>query len=118
MKTSQLIALTATIVACSAATASARPALEPHPGQASQPAVVTEGSRAARSEQIRNEQWQRSQALPAPAPLTDRTATDDGLPLGLVLIGVSVSLAILIVAIRKPALSYRRHRRHPTSVAR
>ena len=72
---------------------------------------------AAHREQIRNEQWQRSQAQPAPAPLTDRTATDDGLPLGLVLIGVTVPLGLLIVAISKPALSYRRHRRHPTSVA-
>ena len=68
-------------------------------------------------EQISNEQWQRSQPQPAPAPLIDRTATDDGLPLGLVLIGVTVPLGLLIVAIGKPALSYRRHRRHPTSVA-
>lgn len=117
MKTSQLIALTATIVACSAATASARPALEPPPVQASDPAPVTAGSMAAHRERVSNEQWQRSQALPAPAPLTDRTATDDGLPLGLVLIGVSVPLALLIVAIGKPALSYRRQRHHPTSVA-
>ena len=117
MKTSQLIALTATIVACTAATASARPADEPPASRASEPAPVTDGSRAAYSEQIRNEQWQRSQAQPAPAPLIDRTATDDGFPLGLVLIGVSISLAILVVAIRKPALSYLEHRRHPTSLA-
>ena len=116
MKTSQLIALTATIVACSAASAAARPALEPPPGQASEPVAVTEGSRAARSEQIRNEQWQRSQGQPAPA-LTDRTATDDGLPLGLVLIGVTVPLALLILAIAKPALSSRRHRHPPTTLA-
>ena len=114
MKTSQLIILTATIVACSAATASARPVVEP---PASKPSPVTAGSMAAHREQVRNEQWQRSQAQSAPAPLTDRTATDDGLPLGLVLIGVTVPLGLLIVAIGKPALSYRRHRRHPTSVA-
>jgi len=111
MKTSQLIALTATIVACSAATASARPAVEP---PASKPSPVTAGSMAAHREQVRNEQWQRSQAQPAPAPLTDRTATDNGFPLALVLIGVT---GLLIVSITKPALSYRRHRRHPTSVA-
>jgi hypothetical protein len=115
MKTSHLIALTATIVACTAATASARPAVEPPGSQASKPSVVTPGSMAAHREQIHNEQWQRSQAQPAPAPLTDRTATDDGLPLGLVLIGVTVALGLLIVAIGKPVLS--RHRRHRTSVA-
>ena len=117
MKTSHLIALTATIVACTAATASARPAVERPGSQASKPSVVTPGSMAAHREQIHNEQWQRSQAqpAPAPAPLTDRTATDDGLPLGLVLIGVTVALGLLIVAIGKPVLG--RHRRHPTSVA-
>ena len=143
MKTSHLITLTATIVACTAATASARPAVEPPgsqaskpsvvtPGgmaahrdqvrserwqrsQASKPSVVTPGGMAAHRDQVRSEQWQRSQAQPAPAPLTDRTATDDGVPLGLVLIGVTVPLGILIVAIGKPVLG--RHRRHPTSVA-
>jgi hypothetical protein len=114
MKTTHLIALTATIVACTAATASARPAVEP---RASEPAPVTSGSMAAHRLQMRDEQWQRRQALPAPVPLTDRTATDDGLPLGVVLISVTVALAFLIVAIGKPALSDRRHRRHPTSVA-
>jgi hypothetical protein len=115
MKTSQLIALTATIVACSAATASARPAVEPPASQPPEPTAVTSGSMAAHREQVRNEQWQRSQAqpAPAPAPLTDRTATDDGLPLGLVLIGAT---GLLIVAIGKPVLS-NRHRRHPTSAA-
>jgi hypothetical protein len=119
MKTSQFIALTATIVACSAATAAARPAVEPPASQPSDQPAVTSGSMAAHREQVRNEQWQRSQAqpAPAPAPLTDRTATDDGLPLGLVLIGVTVPLGLLVVATGKPALSYRRHRRHPTSVA-
>jgi hypothetical protein len=117
MKTTHLIALTATIVACTAATASARPAVEPPGSQASKPSAATSASIAAHREQISNEQWQRSQAQPEPAPLTDRTASDDGLPLGLVLIGVSVPLGLLIVAIGKPALSYGRHRRHPTSVA-
>ena len=117
MKTTHLIALTATIVACSAATASARPAIEPLGSQSSKPSAVNYGSIAAHREQISTEQWQRSQAQPAPAPLTDRTATDDGFPLGLVLVGVTIPLALLIVAIGKPALSYGRHRRHPTSVA-
>jgi hypothetical protein len=115
MKTTHLIALTATIVACTAATASARPAVEPPDSQASKPAAVTSGSIAAHREQISNEQWQRSQAQPAPAPLTDRTATDGGLPIALVLIAVTVPLGLL--AIGKPVLSYGRHRRQPTSVA-
>ena len=115
MKTSHLIALTATIVACTAATASARSAVEPPGSQASKPSAATPASIAAHREQMSNEQWQRSQAQPA--PLTDRTAPDDGLPLGLVLIGVTVPLGLLIVAIGKPVLSYGRHRRHPTSVA-
>ena len=89
MKTTHLIALTATIVACTAATASARPAVEPPGSQASEPSAATSASIAAHREQISNEQWQRSQAQPAPAPLTDRTATDDGFPLGLVLLGVT-----------------------------
>ena len=117
MKTTHLIALTATIVACTAATASARPAVEPPGSQVSKPSAVTSGSIAAHREQISNEQWQRSQTQPAAAPLTDRTATDDGFPLALVLIGVTVPLGLLIVAIGKPVLSYGRHRRHPTSVA-
>ena len=117
MKTSHLIALTATIVACTATTASARPALEPPGNQAFKPSAVTSGSIAAHHEQISNEQWQRSQAQPAPAPLTDRTATDDGFPLVLVLVGVTVPLALLGLAVGKPVLAYGRHRRHPTSVA-
>ena len=115
MKTSHLIALTATIVACTATTASARPAVDPPVSQASEPAPVTAGSMAAHRQQMSDEQWQRSQAQPAPAPLTDRTATDDGLPLGFILIGVTVPLGLLIIAIGKPVLG--RHRRHPTSVA-
>jgi hypothetical protein len=111
MKTSHLIALTATIVACAAPTASARPAVDP---PLYQPAPVTSGSMAAHRQQMSDEQWQRSQAQPAPAPLTDRTATDDGFPLTLVLLGVT---GLLIVAIAKPVLSYGRHRRQPTRVA-
>jgi cytolysin (calcineurin-like family phosphatase) len=118
MKTSQLIALTATIVACAAATASARPAVEsPGNSQASKPSAVTPASIAAHREQISNEQWQRSQAQPAAEPLTDRSGLDDGLPLGLVLVAVTVPLGLLIFAIGKPVLSYGRHRRHPTSAA-
>ena len=117
MKTSHLIALTATIVACTAATASARPAVEPPGSQSSKPSAATSASIAVHREQISNEHWRRSQTQPAPAPLTDRTAPDDGLPLGLVLICVTVPLGLLIVAIGKPALSYGRHRRHPTGVA-
>ena len=114
MKTTHLIALTATIVACTAATASARPADEPPGSQTSKPPVVNSASIATHREQITNQQWQRSQTQPAAAPLTDRTATDDGLPLGLVLIGAT---GLLIVAIGKPVLAHGRDRRHPTGVA-
>ena len=117
MKTTHLIALTATIVACTAATASARPAIEPPGSQSSKAVAVTSASIAAHREQISNEQWQRSQTQPAAAPLIDRTAADDGFPLALVLIGVTVPLGLLIVAIGKSALSHGRQRRHPTSVA-
>ena len=116
MKTSHLIALTATIVACTAATASARPAAEPPGSQASKPSAVTAGSIAAHREQISNEQWQRSQAQPAAAPLTDRTAPDTGLPIVLVLLGVAVPLGLAFI-IGRPILGYARHRHHPTSVA-
>ena len=83
MKTSHLIALTATIVACTAATASARPAIE-HGSQASKPSAATSASIATHREQISNEQWQRSQTQPASAPLTDRTSPDTGMPLVIV----------------------------------
>ena len=116
MKTSHLIALTATIVAFTAATASARPAVEPPGSQASKPSAATYGSIAAHREQISNEQWQRSQAQPAAAPLTDRTATDTGLPLVLVLAGVAVPLGLAFL-VGRPILGYARHRHHPTSVA-
>ena len=114
MKTTHLIALTATIVACTAATASARPAVEPPGSQASKTPAATSASIAAHREQISNEQWQRSQAQPA--PLTDRTATDSGFPLVLVLLGVTVPLGLAFL-IGRPILGYARHRHHPTSVA-
>ena len=116
MKTTHLIALTATIVACTAATASARPAAEPPGSQASKPSAATAGSIAAHREQISNEQWQRSQAQPAAAPLTDRTATDSGVPLVLILAGVAVPLGLAFL-VAKPLLGYARHRHHPTTVA-
>jgi hypothetical protein len=116
MKTSHLIALTATIVACTAATASARPAVEPPGSQASKSSAATSASIAAHHEQISNEQWQRSQAQPAPAPLTDRTAPDTGLPIVLVLVGVAVPLGLAFL-VGRPILGYARHRHHPTSVA-
>jgi pyruvate/2-oxoglutarate dehydrogenase complex dihydrolipoamide acyltransferase (E2) component len=116
MKTTHLIALTATIVACTAATASARPAIEPPGSQSSKAAAVTPASIAAHREQISNEQWQRSQTQPAAAPLTDRTATDSGLPIVLVLLGVAVPLGLAFL-VGRPILGYARHRHHPTSVA-
>ena len=116
MKTTHLIALTATIVAFTAPTASARPADEPPGRQASEPAAVTSASIATHREQISNEQWQRSQAQPAAAPLTDRTSTDTGLPLVLVLFSAAVPLGLAFL-VGRPMLGYARHRRHPTSVA-
>ena len=58
-----------------------------------------------------------AKAQPAPAPLTDRTATDDGFRRVLVVIGVTVPLSFLIVPIGKPALAYGRQRRNPPIVA-
>ena len=116
MKTTHLIALTATIVACTAATASARPAAEPPGSQTSSPSAATSASIAAHREQTSNEQWQRSQTQPAAAPLTDRTAPDSGFPLVLVLLGVTVPLGLAFL-VGRPILGYARHRHHPTSVA-
>ena len=116
MKTTHLIALTATIVACTAATASARPAEERPGSQASSPSVATSGSIAAHHEQISNEQWQRSQTQPAAAPLADRTAPDSGLPIVLVLAGIAVPLGLAFL-VGRPILGYARDRHHPTSVA-
>ena len=116
MKTTHLIALTATIVACSAANASALPADEPPGRQAAQPSAVTSASIAAHREQISNEQWQRSQTQPASAPLTDRSAPDTGLPIVLVLAGIAVPLGLAFL-VGRPVLGYARHRHHPTGVA-
>ena len=116
MKTTHLIALTATIVACTAATASARPAEEPLGNQASKPPAATSASIAAHREQIGNEQWQRSQSQSAAAPQADGTATDSGFPLVLVLAGVAVPLGLAFL-VGRPMLGYARHRDHPTSVA-
>ena len=116
MKTSHLIALTATIVACTAATASARPAVEPPGSQASKPSTVTASSIAAHREQISNEQWQRRQTQPAPASPADPVAPEAGFPFVLVLLGVTVPLGLAFL-IGRPILGYARHRHHPTSVA-
>ena len=117
MKTTHLIALTATIVACTAATASARPADEPPGRQDSKPVAVTSASIAAHHEQISNEQWQRSQGQPARlAPLTDSTAPDAGFPLVIVLLGVAVPLGLAFL-VGGPILRHARHRHRPTPVA-
>jgi hypothetical protein len=116
MKTTHLIALTATIVACTAATASARPADEPAGSQVSQPSAATSASIAAHREQISDEQWQRSQTRPASAPLTDPTSPDTGPPIVLVLAGIAVPLGLAFL-VGRPMLGYARHRHHPTRVA-
>jgi hypothetical protein len=116
MKTTHLIALTATIVACTAATASARPAVEPPGSQASKPSAATSASIATHREQISNEQWQRSQTQPAPASPADPAAPETGFPLVLVLLGVTVPLGLAFL-VGRPILGYARHRQHPTGVA-
>ena len=116
MKTTHLIALTATIVACTAATASARPAVDAPGSQASKPSAANSASIASHREQISNEQWQRSQPQPAAVPLTDRTATDSGFPLALVLLGATVPLGLAFL-VGRPILGYARHRHRPPSVA-
>ena len=115
MKTTHLIALTATIVACTAATASARPAEEPPGSQVSKPTAATSASIAAHREQISNAQWQRSQPV-EPTPLTDKTAPDTGFPVVLVLAGVAVPLGLAFL-VGRPILGHARHRHHPTGVA-
>ena len=110
------IALTVTIVACTAASASARPAVEPPGSQATNPSAATSASIAAHREQISNEQWQRSQGQAEPAPLTDGRPADTGLPLVLVLAGVAVPLGLAFL-VGRPILGYARHRHHPTGVA-
>jgi hypothetical protein len=114
MKTTHLIAITATIVAFSAATASARPAVEPPGSQSSKPSASTAASIFAHREQITTEQWQRSQAQAA--PLADRTAPDTGFPLVFVLGGVAVPLGLAFLVAR-PMLGYARHRHRPNSIA-
>ena len=126
MKTSHLIALTATIVACSAATASARPIIDPPGGQASKPSAPAAGTTEQLSDaqraladlaayKIRME-LRESAPAPAPVPLTDRTTTDDGFPLVLVIAGIAIAL-ILAFLVGRPMLGHARQRRHPTPVA-
>jgi hypothetical protein len=80
--------------------------------------AVTSASIAAHREQVTTSSGTAAnRAPPAPAPLTDRPATDDGLPLVLVLVGVSVPLGVLIVALGKPVLSYRPAPAPPDEVA-
>ena len=116
MKTTHLIALTATIVACTAATASARPVVDPPGSQASAPTADTSPSTAGHRYYNSSEMGRSNPVQPAPAPLTDRTATDDGFPLGLVLIGLAVPLGLAFL-VGRPMLGYARQRRQPTPVA-
>ena len=116
MKTTHLIALTATIVACTAATASARPADDPPGSQASKPAAVSAASIAAHREQISTQPWQRSPNPPAPTQPVDPAAPDNGFPLVLVLLGVTVPLGLAFL-VGRPILGYARHRHDPTAAA-
>jgi hypothetical protein len=75
MKTSHLIALTATIVAVAAPTASARPLTDPPGSHAAKPTGSTPASIAAHRDEITAEQWQRTHAQAPVTSLEDRTAT-------------------------------------------
>ena len=55
-------------------------------------------------------------AVTAPAPPTDGTAPDTGLPLVLVLAGVAVPLGLAFL-VGRPILGYARHRHDATRVA-
>ena len=116
MKTSHLIALTATIVAFAAPTASALPLSDPPGSHTSKPTNPTSASMAAHREQIANEQWQRAHA-PSPAtPLKDRTGSG-GFPVAYVLIGLTVPLAFVLLRFAgNPARPHSR-RRVPTRIA-
>ena len=115
MKTSQLIALTATIVAFAAPTASARPLSDPPGSQTSNPTAPNSASIAAHRDQIATEQWQRAQALSPVTPLEDRTG-DGGFPVAYVLIGLTVPLGVVLLRFAKPAQTHSR-RRVPTRIA-
>ena len=117
MNTSHLIALTATIVAFAAPTASARPLSDPPGSHTSQPTAPTSASIAAHRDQIAAEHWQRTHA-PSPATsLEDRTG-NGGFPVAYVLIGLTVPLGfVLLRFVAKPALAHSRRRRAPTRLA-
>ena len=114
MKTSHLIALTATIFAFAAPTASALPLSDPPGSHTSKPTAPTPASMAAHRDQITAEHWQRTHA-PSPATsLEDRTG-NGGFPVGYVLIGLTVLLGfVLLQFVAKPARAHSRRRRAPT----
>jgi hypothetical protein len=108
MKTTQLIAVTAALVACAAPPASARPAIDP---PAPKRCVAGPACMAAHREKLSDEQWQRSQDPPAAVPLEDRT-TDGRLPLVLAGTGVSIALGIVLLqVVGKSVLVHGRRRR-------
>lgn len=117
MKTSRLIALTATIVAFAAPTASARPLSDPPGSHTSKPTAPTSASIAAHRDQLSTEQWQRTQVASPVTPLEDRTG-DGGFPVAYVLIGLTVPLGFALLRfVGKPALAHNRRRRAPTRIA-
>jgi hypothetical protein len=115
MKTSHLIALTATIAAFAAPTASARPLSDPPGSHTSKPTAPTSASIAAHRDQITVEQWQRTHA-PSPATsLEDRTG-NGGFPVAYVLIGLTVPLGFVLLRFVGKATTHNR-RRTPTHLA-
>jgi len=116
MKTSHLIALTATIVAFAAPTASAGPLSDPPGSHTSKPTAPTSASIAAHRDQVATEQWQRSQVSSPVTALEDRTG-DGGFPVVYVLIGLTVPLGLVLLRFAsKPAVA-RSRRRAPTHLA-
>ena len=109
MKTTQLIAVTAALVACAAPPASARPSIDPPAPSA---CVAGLACLAAHREKLTDEQWQRSQAPPAAIALEDRTTADGRLPLLLAGTGVSIALGIVLLqVVGRSVLVHGRRRR-------
>ena len=115
MKTSRLLIVTAAIIACAAPTASASPATDPATARAHEVPASTPATIAAHKEHLSTQQYMASSGRSVEAtPLTDRTGTDSGVPLVLVLLGATIALT---AAVAKPVRAYAAHRRAPTRVA-
>ena len=119
MKTSRLLITTAAILAIAAPAASAaRPWTPPPPGRTSRRRRPRRPSSPTRSSSAPSSTSSRGQGAEA-TPLTDRTGTDNGFPVGFVLLGLTIPLGIGIGMLAgRPVRSYvAAHRRPPASAA-